>query len=219
MRRRVQAVADDRSTTIPELWQLRDAGRDTYTPAEDALGELLPAAHRLNDVHAGMLTADGSQLQLTTGPIAVPPHMRKVLRRQRTASILCNGPADWPLLTLFDRDVTEGGDAVPDQNPPPSDETAVEAELFAVADPLADRIEQLTLRAENHREAAADLLRAADRAEARARWLSAYRYAVEAFIGDRQALNLVDRLIEDWAGDGEQLVTVVREVRRTEDGS
>jgi hypothetical protein len=32
--------------------------------------------------------------------------MRQVLRRQRTTSILCNGPADWPLLTLFDRYVT-----------------------------------------------------------------------------------------------------------------
>jgi hypothetical protein len=105
---------------------------------------------------------------------------------------------------------------MPTQEPPPSDET--EAELFAVEDPLADRIEQLTLRAENHREAAADLLRAADRAEARARWLSAYRYAVEAFTGDSQALDLVDRLIEDWAGDGEQLVTVVREALRAVDG-
>lgn len=106
MRQRLQAVADEASTTVVELWQLRDAGRDTYTPAEDALVELLPAAHRLNDVHAGMLTAGGAQLQLATGPVTVPPHMRKALLRQRTASILCNGPADWPLLTLFDRYVT-----------------------------------------------------------------------------------------------------------------
>ena len=53
MRERVQAVATDRSTTIPELWHLRDAGRDTYTPAQDAPCELLPAEDRLNDVHAG----------------------------------------------------------------------------------------------------------------------------------------------------------------------
>lgn len=106
MRQRVQAVAGDRGTTVAEQWQLRDAGRDTYTSAEDALSQLLPAAHRLNDVLAGMLTAGGTQLQLATGPIAVAPHMRKVLRRQRTSSILCNGPADWPLLTLFDRYVT-----------------------------------------------------------------------------------------------------------------
>lgn len=106
MRQRLQAVADEASTTVSELWQLRDAGRDTYTPAEDALVELLPAEHRLNDVHADMLTDGGARLQLSTGPVAVPLHMRRVLRRQRTASILCNGPADWPLLTLFDRYIT-----------------------------------------------------------------------------------------------------------------
>lgn len=81
---------------------------------------------------------------------------------------------------------------MPAKEPPPSDETAVEAELFPVDDPLADRIEQLTLQAENHREAAADYLRAADRAEAQARRLRAYRYAIEAFTSDRQALDLVD---------------------------
>ena len=53
-----------------------------------------------------MLTAGGAQLLLTAGPVTVPAHMRKPLLRQRTASILCNGPADWPLLTLFDRYVT-----------------------------------------------------------------------------------------------------------------
>src|SRR3954454_22232013 len=106
---------------------------------------------------------------------------------------------------------------MPTHEPSPPGETAAEAALFAFEDPLADRIEQLTLRAENHREAAADLLRAADRAEARARRLSAYRYAIEAFVGDGQALNLVDQLSEDWAGDGAQLVTVVREVLRTVD--
>jgi len=71
----MQAVADDRDTAVAEMWQLRDA----YTPAEDALGELLPSAHRLNDVHAGMLTDGGARLQLATGPVVVPPHMRKVL--------------------------------------------------------------------------------------------------------------------------------------------
>jgi|SRR4051794_31706507 hypothetical protein len=106
---------------------------------------------------------------------------------------------------------------MPTHRRPPTDEDVFGVELFAVEDPLADRIEQLTRRAENHREAAADLLRAADRAEARARRLSAYRYASEAFVGDGQALNLVDQLSEDWAGDGAQLVTVVREVLRTVD--
>lgn len=103
----------------------------------------------------------------------------------------------------------------PDRPPSPTD--ALEAELFPIDDPLADRIEQLTLQAENHRETAADLLRAADRAEARARRLNAYRYASEAFVGDPPALDLVDRLVEDWAGDGEQLVTVVREALRAVD--
>src|SRR4051812_46376706 len=105
------------------------------------------------------------------------------------------------------------------EEPRPPDEVTVEGELFSVDDPLADRIEQLTLQAENHREAAADLLRAAGRAEDRIRLLHAYRYAIDAFHGEPQALDLVDRLIEDWAGDGEQLVTVVREVLGTVDGA
>jgi hypothetical protein len=50
------------------------------------------------------------------------------------------------------------------------------------------------------------------------RKLSAYRYRTEAFVGARQALDLVDRLIKDWAGDGEQLVIVVREVLRAVNG-
>ncbi|MGY1915837.1 hypothetical protein [Blastococcus sp. SYSU DS0973] len=59
-------------------------------------------------MHADMLTAGGAQLLLTAGPVTVPAHMRKPLLRQRTASILCNGPADYPLLTIFDRYVTAG---------------------------------------------------------------------------------------------------------------
>jgi hypothetical protein len=106
---------------------------------------------------------------------------------------------------------------MPTQEPPPCEETVVEIELFPVEDLLADRIEQLTLRAENHREAAADLLRAADRAEDRAHRLRAYRFAIEAFVGDPQALDMVDRLVEDWHADGEQLVMVVREALRAVD--
>jgi hypothetical protein len=64
---------------------------------------------------------------------------------------------------------------------------------------LADRIERLTLRAVNHRETAADLLRAADRAEAGACRLSAYPHAIEAVVSDRQALDRVDRLIDEGA--------------------
>src|SRR3954451_4446566 len=107
-----------------------------------------------------------------------------------------------------------GGYAMTAKEPQQPDETAREGKLFPVQDPPADRIEQLTLQAENHREAAADLLRAAGRAEARIRLLRAYRYAIDAFHGEPQALDLVDRLIEDWAGDGEQLATVVRGVLR-----
>src|SRR3712207_4236141 len=97
---------------------------------------------------------------------------------------------------------------------PPSGETVVGVALFLVDDPLADHIEQLTLQAENHRETAADLLRAADRAEAHARRLRGYRHAIAAFAGDVLALDLVRRLIEDWTGDGEQLVIVVHEALR-----
>jgi hypothetical protein len=98
---------------------------------------------------------------------------------------------------------------------PQSLQAAFEAELADLDDPLADTIEQLRLQADIHREHAADLLRAAERAERRARRLSAYRHATEMFAGDLQALDLVDRLAEDWTGDGAQLVNVVRELLRT----
>lgn len=86
-----------------DVCELRDAGRDTYTPATDALAQLLPAEHRFVDVHAGMLATAGDRLDLPTGAVPVPAHMRRSLMRQRTTSVLCNGPTDWPLLTLFDK--------------------------------------------------------------------------------------------------------------------
>jgi len=82
---------------------LRDAGRDLYTPAPDAISRLLPAEHRLADLHAGMVAADGSWLRTAKGRrIDGPVPMRATLARQRTASTVCNGPGDWPLLTVFD---------------------------------------------------------------------------------------------------------------------
>jgi hypothetical protein len=60
-------------------------------------------------------------------------------------------------------------------------------------------------------------LRAAENAEHRSRTLSAYRYAQAAFVGDQRALEIVDRLGDDWPGDGEQLVAVVREALRAAD--
>ncbi|MGZ4501974.1 MAG: hypothetical protein ACXVXD_16210 [Nocardioidaceae bacterium] len=101
--------------------------------------------------------------------------------------------------------------------PPPSLQSAFEAELAGLEDPLAGTLEQLRLQAENHREHAADLLRAADRADRRARRLAAYRYATEVFAGDPQAADVAARLAEDWSGDGPPLVTVVREILRATD--
>jgi hypothetical protein len=49
-----------------------------------------------------MVAADGSWLRTADGQrVIVPTPMRKALVRQRTAATLCNGPGDWPLLTLF----------------------------------------------------------------------------------------------------------------------
>ena len=84
-----------------------EAGRDTYTPAEDASSNCSRPSIAY-DVHADMLTAGGARLLLTAGAVTVPSHMRKSLLRQRTASILCNGLADYPLLTIFDCYVTAG---------------------------------------------------------------------------------------------------------------
>ncbi|MBN1092809.1 hypothetical protein JKP75_09715 [Blastococcus sp. TML/M2B] len=95
------------STDADEVWELRDAGRDPYTPASDALAQLLPADQRFTDVHAGMLGRDGSRLDLRSGPVQVPQRMRHALLRQRTVSVLRNGPADYPLLTLFDKYVPD----------------------------------------------------------------------------------------------------------------
>jgi hypothetical protein len=109
MRARLQAVEADRQTTPEEIWDLRDAGRDTYTPAADALARLVPAELTFTDVHTGMLTSSGDRLDLPSGPVAVPPPMRRALLRQRTTSVLCNGPNDYPLLTLFDNYVRPRG--------------------------------------------------------------------------------------------------------------
>jgi hypothetical protein len=53
------------------------------------------------------------------------------------------------------------------------------------------RIEQLRLQAENHRETAAAYSAAADRAEATARRLAAYRDAFRAFADGPVALDIV----------------------------
>jgi hypothetical protein len=98
----LMAVEADPATSADEVWALRDAGRDLYTPALDAATHLLPSSHALADLHAGMIAADGSWLRTTEGQrIAVPAPMRAALARQHTASTLCNGPGDWPLPTLF----------------------------------------------------------------------------------------------------------------------
>jgi hypothetical protein len=102
VRHLLAAVEVDPETTPDEVWALRDAGRDLYTPALDAVTRLLPPQDRLVDLHAGMVAADGSWLRTTGGQrIIVPAPMRAAVARQRTASTLCNGPADWPLLTVF----------------------------------------------------------------------------------------------------------------------
>ncbi len=49
----------------------------------------------------------------------------------------------------------------------------------------------------------------ADRAEAQARRLRAYRHATEIFTGDAEALDLLARLPQHWTGDGDQLVAAV----------
>jgi len=103
VRRLLMAVEADAATTPDEVWGLRDADRDLYTPALDAVSRLLPAQHRLPDLRAGMVAADGAWLRTTDGRrIDVPASMRAALARQRTVSTGCNGPGDWPLLTVFD---------------------------------------------------------------------------------------------------------------------
>jgi hypothetical protein len=98
----LMAVEDDAATTPDHVWALRDSGRDLYTPALDAVSWLLPADHRLVDLHAVMVAADGSPLSTSDGrSVIVPVPVRTALARQRTASTMCNGPGDWPLLTLF----------------------------------------------------------------------------------------------------------------------
>lgn len=97
------AIDCDGSTTPAECWQLRDAGRDAFTPAQDSLGQLLAVEDQFHDVHANALTPDGGALTTPAGRVApVPVEMRRALLRQRTHSIMCNGPDDWPLLTMFD---------------------------------------------------------------------------------------------------------------------
>jgi hypothetical protein len=54
-----------------------------------------------------MLAPDGARLLLPDRTLPVPTHMRRALLRQRTTPIPCNGPADYPLLALFDQYVRD----------------------------------------------------------------------------------------------------------------
>lgn len=98
MRRLLAAVQADPQTMQDEVWALRDAGRDSYTPAMDAVSRLLPPSYRPADLAA----AERSWLRTTDGePHHDPEPMRPALAWQRNATTLCRGPGDWPLLTIF----------------------------------------------------------------------------------------------------------------------
>ncbi len=84
-----------------------------------------------------------------------------------------------------------------------------DAEVLTVPDPLPAQIEGLLFRAHRLRQEAAALTGIADRAEAQARRLRAYRHATEVFTGDAEALDLLARLPQHWTGDGDQLVAAV----------
>ena len=92
-----------------------------------------------------------------------------------------------------------------------------EADALTITDPLPARIDGLLQRAQRLRREAEALIGIADRAEAQARRLRAYRHATEAFTGDAGALDTLTRLAEHWTGSGEQLVTAVQAVRRDAD--
>jgi hypothetical protein len=110
LRRLLGAVEVDADTTADEVWALRDAGRDLYLAALDVVTRVLPGHHRLAAVHTSMVAGDGSWLQAPDGQRhAVPVPMRAALARQRTVATMCNGPGDWPLLTLFDELPTAAG--------------------------------------------------------------------------------------------------------------
>ncbi len=96
----------------------------------------------------------------------------------------------------------------------PSLQQLFDADAGAVPDPLPARIAGLLERAGRLRAEAAALTGIADRAEASARRLRAYRHATDVFVGDPAALDLLARLAEHWTGDGEQLVAAVVAVQR-----
>jgi hypothetical protein len=84
-----------------EIWRLYELGRDTYTPAVTALRMTLPPAAALDEVLVRDAAEDGTSVCLAGSAYAVPAHAQPAVRRQRLASTICNGPGDYPLLTIL----------------------------------------------------------------------------------------------------------------------
>lgn len=97
-RARLLEYTDHHTTTVEDQWAMTAAGRDFYTPAMDALGQLHPAAQ-----HATLADVDPYGHTVTIGKetLPVPVPARPALARQRTSRRLAGCLPHEPLDGIF----------------------------------------------------------------------------------------------------------------------
>lgn len=96
-------VLERPSTTVEDQWAMREFGRETFNPARDALRLILPSSVDPRAVRVRDLAPDATSVAALGRSFAVPAPLQPALRRQRTHTIFCNGPDDYPLLSVFER--------------------------------------------------------------------------------------------------------------------
>lgn len=81
------------------MWALRDAGRDLYTAARDALTLVHPDA---TDILLCDVAPDGSRVRVDGALLDVPSPARPSVARMRTSRLLSGCLLHEPLVGIFD---------------------------------------------------------------------------------------------------------------------
>lgn len=98
-RARLAEYANHHATTVDDRWALTAAGRDLYTPALDALGQLRPDAQHAT---IGDVDPAGARVSVAGTSLTVPTAMRPAVARLRTSRHFAGCLPDEPFAGLFD---------------------------------------------------------------------------------------------------------------------